>query len=378
MRLAPTEAQALLRKSVREFAEKEIGPRVRELDEKGEFPMDIWKRFGQLGYTGCNIPKEYGGQGLDTVSYMIIVEEICRVEPGVGLALAVHNSVACYPIYAWGTDEQRKRLLPDLCSGKKLGGFAITEPSGGSDPAAMESTARLEGDHYIVNGTKVFISNGNGDVFIIAAKTDKDKGVKGITAFILEKGMKGFKPGHKEDKMGLRADDTTELIMENVPVPKENVFGPIGGGFKLAMMSLDVGRMGIGAQALGIAQGAYEEAAKYAKTRKTFGKPLAEHQAIQFMLADMAIEIDAARLLIHRAADLKDKGKPYGTEAAMAKMFASDMAMRVVVKAVQVLGGHGYTKEHLVEKFFRDAKVTQIYEGTNEIQRLVISRALLS
>jgi alkylation response protein AidB-like acyl-CoA dehydrogenase len=376
MRLAPTDAQVFLRRSVREFAEKEIGPRVRELDDKGEFPMDIWKRFGELGYSGCIIPKEYGGQGLDTVSYMIIVEEICRVEPGVGLALAVHNSVGCYPIYAWGTEEQRKRLLPDLCTGK-LGGFAITEPSGGSDPAAMESTARLEGDHYILNGTKVFITNGNGDVFIVAAKTDKDKGVKGITTFILEKGMKGFKPGHKEDKMGLRTDDTTELIMEDVPVPKENVIGAIGGGFKLAMMALDVGRIGIGAQALGIAQGAYEEALKYSKTRKTFGKPIGEHQAVQFILADMAIEIEAARLLVHRAADLKDKGRPFSMEASMAKMFASDMAMRVVIKAIQVLGGHGYTKKHLVEKFFRDAKGTQIYEGTNEIQRLVIARALL-
>jgi alkylation response protein AidB-like acyl-CoA dehydrogenase len=377
MRLAPTEAQVLLRRSVREFAEKEIGPRVRELDEKAEFPMDIWQRFSKLGYTGCIVPKEYGGQGLDTVSYLIIVEEVSRVEPGVGLALAVHNSVACYPIYAWGTEEQKRRLLPGLCSGK-LGGFAITEPGAGSDPAAMETVAKPDGEGYIINGNKVFITNGNGDVFIVAAKTDKEKGAKGITAFILEKGMNGFKSGHKEDKMGLRSDDTMELIMEDVYVPNANVIGGVGGGFKLAMMSLDVGRMGIGAQAVGIAQGAFEEALKYSKTRKTFGKPISEHQAIQFMLADMAIEIDAARLLVHRAADNKDRGRPYVTEAAMAKMFASDMAMRMVIKALQILGGHGYTKKHLVEKFFRDAKATQIYEGSNEIQRLVISRALLS
>jgi len=378
MKLAPTDAHVLLRKTVREFAEKEIGPRVRELDEKAIYPMDIFYKCAKNGYTGVIIPKEYGGQGLDTISYLIIVEELCRVDPGIGLSIAVHNSVCCFPIFKWGTDEQRKRLLPDLCSGRKLGGFAITEPGAGSDPASMETFAKDEGDRYIMNGTKTFISNGDGDVFIVCAKTDRDKGAKGITGFILEKGMPGFKPGHREDKMGMRSDDTTELIMENVPVPKANVIGGVGGGFKLAMQSLDVGRMGIGAQAVGLAQGAFEEAVKYAKTRKQFGRPIGDFQAIQFMLADMATEIDAARLLVHRAADLKDKGQPFGMESAMAKLYATDMAVRVVTKALQVHGGHGYTKKFLVEKFFRDAKVTQIYEGSNEVQRLVISRFLLS
>ena len=380
MKLWPTDAQVLLRRSVREFAEKEIGPIVRELDttKKEQTPWDVFHKMAKLGYTGCIIPKKFGGQGMDTVSYLIIVEELCRVDPGIGLIIAVHNSVCCYPIFAWGTPEQKKKYLPDLCAGKKLGAFAITEPNAGSDPMGMESFARPEGDGYIINGNKVFITNGDGDTFIIGVKTDKEKGAKGITGFILEKGMKGFRPGHTEDKMGMRSTCTTELIMENVYVPKENIIGGLGGGFKLAMMSLDVGRMGVGAQGIGIAQGAYEEALNYAKQRKTFGKPIAEHQAIQFLLADMAIDIDAARLLVHRAGDLKDKGKPYGTEAAMAKMFATDMAMRVTTKAIQVLGGHGYTKAHLVEKFFRDAKVTQIYEGSNEVQRLVISRAMLS
>jgi butyryl-CoA dehydrogenase len=380
MKLSPTDAQVLLRKSVREFAEKEVGPHVRELDttKKEETPWDIFHKMAKLGYTGCNIPKEYGGGGLDTVSYLIVVEELCRVDPGVGLIIAVHNSVCCYPILAWGTPDQKKKYLPDLCEGKKLGAFAITEPGAGSDPMGMESFARPEGDGYIINGNKVFITNGDGDTFIIGVKTDKEKGAKGITAFILEKGMKGFRSGHTEDKMGMRSTCTTELIMENVYVPKENIIGGLGGGFKLAMKSLDVGRMGVGAQAVGIAQGAYEEAVKYSKGRKTFGKPISEHQAIQFILADMAIEIDAARLLVHRAGDLKDRDLPYGTEAAMAKMFATDMAMRVTTKAIQVLGGHGYTKKHLVEKFFRDAKVTQIYEGSNEVQRMVISRAFLS
>ena len=380
MKLSPTDAQVLLRKSVREFAEKEVGPHVRELDttKKEETPWDIFHKMAKLGYTGCNIPKEHGGGGLDTVSYLIVVEELCRVDAGIGLIIAVHNSVCCYPILAWGTPEQKKKYLPDLCAGKKLGAFAITEPGAGSDPMGMDSFARPEGDGYLINGNKAFITNGDGDTFIIGVKTDKEKGAKGITAFILEKGMTGFRPGHTEDKMGMRSTCTTELLMENVYVPKENILGGLGGGFKIAMMSLDVGRMGVGAQAIGIAQGAYEEAVKYAKVRKTFGKPISEHQAIQFILADMAIEIDAARLLVHHAGDLKDRGKPYGTEAAMAKMFATDMAMRVTTKAIQVLGGHGYTKKHLVEKFFRDAKVTQIYEGSNEIQRLVISRAFLS
>jgi alkylation response protein AidB-like acyl-CoA dehydrogenase len=378
MRLETTDSQDMIRKTVREFAEKEVAHRVRELDEKAEFDWGIFHKCGELGFAGTIIPKEYGGQGLDTVSYMIVVEELSRVNPGLGVTIAVHTSVGSYPIYAWGTEEQKRRYLPDLAAGRTLGGFALTEPNAGSDAAGLETVAVPEGDGYIINGAKVFITNGLGNSFIIMAKTDKDKGVKGITAFILDKSMKGFRDGQRENKMGIRTSTTTELIMENVFVPKENIIGGLGGGFKIAMKALDVGRMGIGAQAVGIAQGAYEAALNYSKEREQFGRPISKFQAISFMLADMATEIDAARLLVYHAADLKDRGRPYGKESAMAKLYASDTAFKVSSKAIQVFGGHGYSKRNVVERFFRDARITQIYEGTNEIQRMVIARHMLS
>lgn len=377
MRLKTTKAQDLLRRSVREFCENELAPSLPERDEKAIFSWDIFHKLGELGYCGTIIPEKYGGQGLDTVSYMIVVEEISRVDPGMGVTVAVHTSVGQYPILAWGSDYQREKYLPDLASGKKLSGFALTEPNAGSDAVAIETVAVPEGDGYVLNGTKVFITNGLGYNFIIMTKTDKDKGAKGITAFIVDKDMKGFRHGQKEDKMGIRSGCTTELILEDVFVPKENIIGGLGRGFGIAMKALDVGRQGIGAQGVGIAQGAYEAARTYAKERQQFGRPISKFQAIQWMLADMATEIDAARLLVYRAAHLKDKGLPYAKEAAMCKLYATDTAMKVTTKAIQVFGGHGYTKKNPVERFFRDAKVTQIYEGTNEVQRMVISRSLL-
>jgi butyryl-CoA dehydrogenase len=327
---------------------------------------------------GMMVPEELGGAGMDCVSYTIAVEEISRVCASTGVIMSVNNSLVCQPILEWGTPEQKMKFLPDLAKGKKLGAFSLTEPEAGSDAGNIQTTAVLSGDNYVINGTKIFVTNGGkADVVLLFASIDKALKAKGLTAFLIEKGMPGFKIGKKENKMGIRASDTSELIFEDCKVPKANMLGQPGQGFKIAMRTLDGGRIGIAAQAVGIGQACLEAAVKYAKERKQFGKPICEFQAIQWMLADMAVEVDAARFLTLRAAYTKDKGVSYSKEAAMAKLFASETAVKSAINAVQVHGGYGYMKEYDVERYFRDAKITEIYEGTSEVQRLVIAASLL-
>jgi len=378
MNLQFTPEQEMLRKLVHEFAEKEIAPQVPRMEAEDAFPDAILKKMGELGLMGIPIPEAWGGAGMDFTSYILAIEEISKVSPAVGVILSVHTSVATYPILTFGTEEQKKRYVPKLASGEWLGAFALTEPHAGSDAASIRTTAVKKGDRYILNGTKVFItSGGHADVYITFAVTDPSKGAKGITAFIVEKDTPGFVVGKKEKKMGLHGSSTTALIFEDAEVPAENRLGEEGEGFTVAMANLDGGRIGIAAQALGIAEGAFAHALAYAKERRQFGKPIAAQQAIQFKLADMATKIEAARLLTYQAAWLEDNGLPYGKASAMAKLFAGDVAMEVTIDAVQIFGGYGYTKEYPVERFMRDAKITQIYEGTNEIQRLVIANHLL-
>lgn len=363
---------------VREFAEQQVAPGAAERDEKEEFSRALYDAMGELGLTGICFPEQYGGAGGDYLSYILAVEELSRADDSVGVTLATSVSLCQWPIFAYGTEEQKQKYLVPLIKGKKLGAFGLTEPNAGTDAASQQTTAVLDGDHYVLNGSKIFITNGGeAEIYVVFAMTDKTKGVKGISAFILEKGMPGFTFGKKEHKMGIRASQTMELIFQDVKVPKENLLGKEGEGFKIAMSTLDGGRIGIAAQALGIAQAALDHAVKYAKERVQFGKPIASNQAIAFMLADMATEIDAARLLTYRAAYAKDQGRPFSKEASMAKMYASDVAMRVTTDAVQIFGGYGYTREYPVERLMRNAKITQIYEGTNQVQRMVISSALL-
>jgi len=367
-----------LREEVRKFAEKEIRPKVMEWDEKKTFPMEVMKALGEMGMMGVIFPEEYGGAGMGYAEYAVVVEELSRVDGSVGISIAAHNSLCSNHIYAMGSEAQKRKYLVPLASGKAIGAWGLTEPGAGSDAGAQVTTAKKEGSHYILNGTKNFITHGTvGDIAVVMARTSPGKGTEGISAFILEKGMNGFKAGKQENKLGLRASDTSELIMEDVKVPVENLLGEEGIGFKQAMKTLDGGRISIGALGLGMAQGAYEEAAKYAKVRKTFGKPIADHQAIQFKLADMATQIEAARLLIYKAANLKDQGKPYGQAASMAKLYSSEIACKVADEAVQILGGYGYIKDYPVEKYYRDVKLCTIGEGTSEIQRTVIARNLL-
>lgn len=367
-----------LREEVRKFAEKEIRPKVMEWDEKKTFPMEVMKALGEMGMMGVIFPEEYGGAGMGYAEYAVVVEELSRVDGSVGISIAAHNSLCSNHIYAMGSEAQKRKYLVPLASGKAIGAWGLTEPGAGSDAGAQVTTAKKEGSHYILNGTKNFITHGTvGDIAVVMARTSPGKGTDGISAFILEKGMNGFKAGKQENKLGLRASDTSELIMEDVKVPEENLLGAEGVGFKQAMKTLDGGRISIGALGLGMAQGAYEEAAKYAKVRKTFGKPIADHQAIQFKLADMATQIEAARLLIYKAANLKDQGKPYGQAASMAKLYSSEIACKVADEAVQILGGYGYIKDYPVEKYYRDVKLCTIGEGTSEIQRTVIARNLL-
>ncbi len=374
-----TEDQELIRNMVREFAESEIQPIAAEIDKTHEFPLKTVKRMGELGLMGMTIPEEYDGTAGDTRSYIIAVEELARVCASHGVILSVHMSVCTYPIYSLGTPEQIKKYVPDLASGRKIGAFAITEPGAGSDASGQTTVAVRQGDKYILNGTKIFITNGAyADTFLVLAMTDKSKGIKGATAFIVEKSFPGFSVGQVEDKMGICASSTTEIILKNCEVPAENMIGQEGEGFKIAMKALDGGRISIGAQALGIAQGAFEAAVTYAKERVQFGKPISANQGIQWMLADMATRIEAARALVYNAADLKEAHKPFGKEGAMAKLFAAETAMWVTTKAVQIHGGIGYTKSYPVERFMRDAKITEIYEGTSEIQRIVIARSILS
>lgn len=376
----PTEDQELIRKMVREFAENEVKPIAAEIDKTHAFPVKTVKRMGELGLMGMTIPEKYEGTAGDNISYIIACEELARVCGSHGVILSVHMSVCTYPIYNLCNDFQKEKYLPDLCSGRKIGAFAITEPGAGSDAAAQKTTAEKKGDKYIINGNKIFITNGAyADTFLVLAMTDKSKGIRGgATAFIVEKGFPGFKVGQVEDKMGICASSTVELVFENLEVPAENVIGKEGDGFKVAMKALDAGRISIGAQALGIAQGALEAAITYSKERVQFGRPISANQGLQWMLADMATQVEAARRLVYYAAALKDAGQNYGQAGAMAKVFASETATETAIKAVQVHGGIGYTKSYPVERYFRDAKITEIYEGTSEIQRLVIARNLLS
>ncbi|ATO49209.1 acyl-CoA dehydrogenase [Brevibacillus laterosporus] len=372
------EEQEMLRKMIREFAEDQVAPTAAERDEEERFDRSIFEQMAQLGLTGIPWDEKYGGAGADYLSYVLAVEELSRVDASIGVTLSAHVSLASWPIYKFGTEEQKQTFLRSLAEGKKMGAYCLTEAGSGSDSAGMRTTAVRDGDHYVLNGNKIFITNaGEAEIYIVFAVTNPELKHKGVTAFILEKDMPGFSMGKKEKKLGIRSSLTLEVIMEDVRVPVANRLGEEGQGFKIAMMTLDGGRNGIAAQALGIAQGAFEHAVSYAKERIQFGKPIAALQAIQFKLADMATQIEAARLLTYQAAWLEDKGLPYGKASAMSKVFAGDIAMQVTTEAVQVFGGYGYTREYPVERFMRDAKITQIYEGTNEIQRVVISNLLL-
>ncbi|QSS99870.1 acyl-CoA dehydrogenase [Pontibacillus sp. ALD_SL1] len=372
-----TEEQEMLRKMVRDFAKNEVEPTAAERDEEERFDREIFDKMAELGLTGIPWPEEYGGIGSDYVSYVIAVEELSRVCASTGVTLSAHISLASWPLYKYGNEEQKKTYLAELARGEKLGAYALSEPGAGSDVASMRTTAKKDGDHYVLNGSKVWITNGGvADTYIVFAKTDVDAKHRGISAFIVEKGTPGFTFGKKEKKLGIRSSPTTELIFEECKVPAKNRLGAEGEGFKIAMTTLDGGRNGIAAQALGIAQGALDASVGYAKEREQFGKPIAQNQGISFKLADMATEVEAARLLTYQAAWLESEGKPYGKASAMSKLFAGDAAMRITVEAVQVYGGYGYTKDYPVERYMRDAKITQIYEGTNEIQRLVIGRML--
>jgi acyl-CoA dehydrogenase len=376
MNFVLTEEQEMMRQMVRDFAEKEVKPGAAERDEQAQFSREIFDKMGELGFTGIPWPEEYGGAECDFLSYAIAVEELSRADAAVGATLLAHISLAGWPLYKYGSEEQKKSFLEPMALGEKLGAFALTDVSG-SDAAAMETTAVLDGDSYVINGVKSFVTNaGEAEIYIVFAVTDPEK--KAISAFIVEKDSPGFAVGKKEYKMGLRAAPMAELIFENCRVPRENLLGREGEGLKIATGALDGVHYAIAAQAVGIAQGALEEAAAYAQTRVQFNRPIARFQAIAFMLADMATKIEAARLLAYQAAFLESQGLPYGKASAMARLFASEAAMAVTIDAVQIFGGYGYTKDYPVERFMRDAKLTQIYEGSNEVQRLVISRYLLN
>ena len=373
-----TDEQLMVRDTVRKLAQNEIAPRAAKIDQSHEFPWENIKKMGELGLMGLPIPEEYGGSGQDFVSYILTIEEISKACASTGVILSVHTSVGTFPILFFGTEEQKQKYIPKLAAGEMIGAFALTESNAGSDASNLSTTAKLEGDQYIVNGSKIFITNGGvADVYITFVVTDKSKGAKGISCLIVDKDTPGFSVGKKEEKMGLNGSQTTELVFDNAKVPKENLLGQEGEGFKVAMSGLDGGRIGIAAQGLGIAQAALDAAIDYSKMRIQFGKPISHFQGIQFMLADMATQVEAARMLVYRAAFLKSNGQPHSKEAAMAKMFSTDTAMRVTTDAVQVFGGYGYTREYPVERYMRDAKITQIYEGTNQIQRVVISKHLL-
>ena len=373
-----SEEQELTRRTVREFAEKEIAPHSLELDETQRFPRDIMRRLGDMGMLGVLFPPEYGGAGLSYNEYVLIIEELARVDGAIGLSVAAHNSLCSNHIYIAGSEEQKRRFLVPLAKGEKIGAWSLTEPTAGSDASGTRSTARRDGDGWVLNGSKTFATHGSVcDVAVVFAVSDRDKGKHGISAFILEKGAKGFRPGKKENKMGCRASDTAELVMENCRVGDSQLLGSEGEGFIDALRVLDGGRIGIAALAVGIAQGALDHALAYARTRQQFGEPIASFQAIQWMLADSAVEIEAARLLVRKAASLKDAKQEVTLASSMAKLYASETAVRVANRAVQVHGGYGYVKEYPVERAYRDAKITTIGEGTSEIQRLVIARHIL-
>lgn len=373
-----TEEQEMIRQAARDFAQTELKPGVIERDEHQQFPAEQIQKLGQLGFLGMMVSPEYNGAGLDTISYVLAMEEFSKVDASASVVVSVNNSLVCYGLEKYGTEEQKQKYLKPLASGEVIGAFCLSEPEAGSDATSQRTTATDQGEYYLLNGTKNWITNGStASVYIVMAQTDPAKGHRGITALIVEKGMEGFTVGPKENKLGIRGSDTHSLMFTDVKVPKANRIGEEGFGFRFAMKTLEGGRIGIAAQALGIAAGAYELATAYAKERKAFGKAIAEHQAIQFKLADMATEIEAARLLCLKAAWLKDNGRPYTQASAMAKLFASEVAMRTTVEAVQIHGGYGYVREYHVERLMRDAKITQIYEGTSEIQRVVIARGVL-
>ncbi|MEC1176892.1 acyl-CoA dehydrogenase [Metasolibacillus meyeri] len=377
MELRFTEEQQMMRNMVKDFAESEIAPFVERM-EAGEFPREILKKMGELGLMGITAPEQYGGSEMDFTSYILAINELSKVSAVVGVILSVHTSVGTNPILYFGNDAQKEKYVSKLATGEYLGAFCLTEPGAGSDAGSLKSRAVKDGGHYVINGSKVFITNGGeADVYIVFANTNPELGSRGISAFIVEKDTPGLIIGKDEHKMGLHGSRTVQLTFENMLVPVENLLGSEGEGFKIAMANLDVGRIGIAAQSLGIAEAALEAATAYAKERVQFGKPIAAQQGVGFKLADMATAVEAAKLLVYRAADLRSKGLPCGKEASMAKLFASKTAVQVAIDAVQVFGGYGYTEDYPVERYFRDAKVTEIYEGTSEIQRIVIGKNLL-
>ncbi|HDX9492162.1 TPA: acyl-CoA dehydrogenase AcdA [Bacillus thuringiensis] len=372
-----SEEHEMIRKMVRDFAKNEVAPTAAERDEEERFDRELFDQMAELGLTGIPWPEEYGGIGSDYLAYVIAIEELSRVCASTGVTLSAHTSLAGWPIFKFGTEEQKQKFLRPMAEGKKIGAYGLTEPGSGSDAGGMKTTAKRDGDHYILNGSKIFITNGGiADIYVVFALTDPESKQRGTSAFIVESDTPGFSVGKKESKLGIRSSPTTEIMFENCRIPVENLLGEGGQGFKVAMQTLDGGRNGIAAQAVGIAQGALDASVEYARERHQFGKPIAAQQGIGFKLADMATDVEAARLLTYQAAWLESEGLPYGKESAMSKVFAGDTAMKVTTEAVQVFGGYGYTKDYPVERYMRDAKITQIYEGTQEIQRLVISRML--
>jgi alkylation response protein AidB-like acyl-CoA dehydrogenase len=373
-----TEEHKYIRDTAKDFAENEIAPSSIQRDISAEFPTDIIKKLGELGFMGMMVSPDWGGAGMDTISYVIAMEEISKVDASVGVIMSVNNSLVCYGMEKWGTNEQKEKYLRPLAVGQKLGAFCLSEPEAGSDATQQKTEAILQGDHYVLNGMKNWITNGvNADYYLIQAMTDKSKGYKGISTFIVEKTIEGFEIGKKEDKLGIRSSDTCSIGLNNCKVPKENILGEEGLGFKIAMETLNGGRIGIASQALGIAQASLEASVKYSKERKAFNSPISNLQAIQFKLADMAVNTESARLLIFNAALKKDANEKYAKEAAMAKLFASKTAVNNALDAIQIHGGYGYVREYLVERYLRDAKITEIYEGTSEIQKIVIAREIL-
>lgn len=373
-----TEEHLMIQQAARDFAQSELKPGVIERDEHQKFPAEQIKKLGELGFMGMMVDPKYNGSGMDVISYVLVMEELSKIDASASVVVSVNNSLVCYGLEEYGSEEQKEKYLKPLASGEKIGAFCLSEPEAGSDATSQHTTAEDMGDYYLLNGTKNWITNGNSaSTYLVIAQTHPEKGHKGINALIVEKGMEGFTVGLKENKLGIRGSDTHSLMFTDVKVPKENRIGKDGFGFKFAMKTLEGGRIGIAAQALGIASGAFELATQYAKERKTFGKPISEHQVIAFKLADMATEIEAARLMVLKAAWLKDQGLPYAQASSMAKLFASEVAMKTTVEAVQIHGGYGFVKEFHVERLMRDAKITQIYEGTSEIQRVVISREIL-
>nr|WP_133783811.1 acyl-CoA dehydrogenase [Pedobacter sp. ASV19] len=373
-----SEEQLMIQQAARDFAQTELKPGVIERDEHQKFPAEQVKKLGELGFLGMMVSEKYEGSGLDALSYVLVMEELSKIDASASVVVSVNNSLVCYGLESYGSEYQKEKYLKPLASGREIGAFCLSEPEAGSDATSQQTTAEDKGDHYVLNGTKNWITNGGtASTYLVIAQTHRELKHKGINAFIVEKGMEGFTVGPKENKLGIRGSDTHSLMFNDVKVPKENRIGEDGFGFKFAMKTLEGGRIGIAAQALGIAAGAYELALAYSKERKAFGKPIADHQAIAFKLADMATQIEAARLLVYKAAWLKDQGQSYTLAGSMAKLYASKVAMDVTVEAVQIHGGYGFVKEYHVERLMRDAKITQIYEGTSEIQKVVISRDIL-